>query len=100
MAPLIPQLIPAERDNYVPADARDSGTTNPIGGCPCPVSREGCDRIEALHFVFDRPPGHEPARFIEVEAPDGRSVRVGEWRHRPDGLVELVITPLDFRWPQ
>ena len=44
-----------------------------------------------LRFVFHDFPSHEPAQFIEVETPDGRSVNAGEWRKRPDGLVELVV---------
>jgi len=41
-----------------------------------------------VYLVFDGPPGPD-CGFVEVETPDGRSVRVGEWRERPDGLWAL-----------
>lgn len=46
---------------------------------------------EAVHIVFDGPPGPQSGRFIEVETPDGRSVGVGEWRERENGWWELII---------
>lgn len=45
----------------------------------------------ALHIVFDAPPGPKGCRFIEVETPDRRSVRAGEWHERDDGYWELRI---------
>lgn len=42
-----------------------------------------------LWVVFDGPPSHESGRFVEVEDQAARSVGVGEWRERPDGLWEL-----------
>lgn len=50
--------------------------------------------MTALHFVFDAPPNPEGARFIECETPDGKSVSVGDWRERADGLWELVVETL------
>lgn len=44
-----------------------------------------------LRFVFDQFPCPEGARFVEVEDSDGKSVNAGEWRERPDGLVELCV---------
>jgi len=44
-----------------------------------------------LHVVFDCAPNPDSS-FVECETPDGTSVRAGEWRERPDGLWELVIT--------
>lgn len=44
-----------------------------------------------LHIVFDRLPCPDGARFIDVEDDTGRSVRVGEWRQRPDGQAVLVL---------
>ena len=37
-----------------------------------------------LHIVFDGPPSHESGRFVEVETPDGKSVRAGRWEQRGD----------------
>lgn len=45
-----------------------------------------------LHFIFDAMPGPEGPRLIEVEDQNGHSIKAGEWRTRPDGLVELVVT--------
>ncbi|NEU14030.1 hypothetical protein G3T14_18115 [Methylobacterium sp. BTF04] len=48
----------------------------------------------ALHVVFDGPPGPQAGRFVEVETPDGKSVDVGQWHARADGLWELrLATP-------
>jgi hypothetical protein len=44
-----------------------------------------------LHFIFDAMPGPEGPRLIEVEDQNGHSIKAGEWRTRPDGLVELVV---------
>ena len=48
--------------------------------------------IEALHFVFDGPPGPRCGRFVECETPDGRSIEAGEWHERSDGLWELRVS--------
>lgn len=52
-----------------------------------------------LDIVFDGPPSHESGRFVEVEESDGRSVSVGEWIDRGDGLWALRLTPKDFSRP-
>ena len=44
-----------------------------------------------IHIVFDAFPGPDGCRFIEVENEHGKSIKVGEWVSRPDGLVALVI---------
>ncbi len=44
-----------------------------------------------LHFVCDGPPSHESGRFVELEDETGRSISLGDWKTRPDGLWELVI---------
>lgn len=44
-----------------------------------------------IDVVFDGPPSHKPAGFVEVEDATGKSVRVGEWLDRPDGLVALRL---------
>lgn len=45
-----------------------------------------------LRFVFTGYPGpNDECRFVEVENGRGHSVQVGEWRQRPDGLVELAL---------
>ena len=43
------------------------------------------------HVVFDSFPSAVAPRFIEVEDGQGNSISFGEWRARPDGLVELVF---------
>ena len=48
-----------------------------------------------LHIIFDGPPGPEAGRFVEVETPYGRSVRVGEWKQF-GRYWHLVLTPDDF----
>ena len=49
-----------------------------------------------VDIVFDGPPGPESGRFIEVEKQLGRSVKVGERVHRPDGYWSLRISPSDI----
>jgi len=41
-------------------------------------------------IVFDGPPGPEAGRFVEVER-DGKSISVGKWLKREDGLWILRI---------
>lgn len=48
-------------------------------------------RTDELRIVFDGPPGATSGRFVEVEAPSGRSVSVGEWVAREGGMWELRI---------
>lgn len=49
---------------------------------------------EAINIIFDGPPSHESGRFVEVELDDGRSINVGEWIDKGDGLWALRITEL------
>ena len=49
---------------------------------------------QAINVIFDGPPSHESGRFVEVELDNGRSVNVGEWIERDDGLWALRITKL------
>ena len=46
---------------------------------------------QALHIVFDGPPGPQAGRFVEVETSDGHSVSIGSWHERGDGLWDLRI---------
>lgn len=49
-----------------------------------------------VDIVFTAPPG--PANecvFVEVETLDGRSVSLGEWVQRPDGLAALRVEVAD-----
>lgn len=50
--------------------------------------------MQELRIVFDGPPAPESGRFVECENARGVSISAGEWRRRPDGLWELVITEL------
>jgi hypothetical protein len=47
------------------------------------------DAPKQQRTVPSSPP--EQGRFVEVETEDGRSIRIGTWRQRPDGYWELVI---------
>jgi hypothetical protein len=44
-----------------------------------------------VDIVFDKLPGPDGCRFIEVEDSDGRGISLGEWVERPDGLAALRI---------
>jgi len=59
-----------------------------VMGEPQPGPAEGREFIDV---VFDAPPGPESGRFVEVEDPAGRSIRVGEWIDRGNGLWALRI---------
>lgn len=54
--------------------------------------------ITYIDFVFDGPPSPDGPRFIEAEDAGGRSIRVGEWSERPDGLWALRI-PITSGFP-
>lgn len=47
-----------------------------------------CDFIDV---VFDGPPSHVCGRFVEVEDPEGKSINVGQWIDRGNGLWALRI---------
>ena len=47
-----------------------------------------------INIIFDGPPGPNAGRFIEVETDDGKSINIGEWKRREDGLWSLRITIL------
>lgn len=44
-----------------------------------------------IHILFSGPPGQKACHFIEVENDAGASIKVGQWKKRPDGFWELVI---------
>lgn len=48
-----------------------------------------------LHLVFERAKDGPDLIFVEAETPEGRSVRIGRWIDRPDGLQALVLTVSD-----
>jgi hypothetical protein len=48
--------------------------------------------LDKLCIIFDGPPSHESGRFVEVEDGAGHSIRVGEWKQRPDKLWALELT--------
>lgn len=45
---------------------------------------------KTIDIIFDGPPSAENGRFVEVER-EGKSVAIGEWFHRPDGLWALRL---------
>lgn len=45
---------------------------------------------KTIDIVFDGPPGPESGHFVEVER-DGKSISIGEWIQRDDGLWALRI---------
>lgn len=45
----------------------------------------------AIDVVFDGPPGPEAGRFVEVEDMSGKSVGVGQWINRGNGMWALRI---------
>lgn len=47
---------------------------------------------KVIDVVFDKLPGAQGSTFIEIETPDGRGVKVGDWLTRSDGSVALRIT--------
>ena len=44
-----------------------------------------------IDIVFDGPPGPTAGRFVEVEDASGKSINVGEWIDRGNGLWALRI---------
>ncbi len=54
----------------------------------------GGDDMEAINIIFDGPPGPESGLFVEVETDDGKSINIGEWIERDDGLWALRIVKL------
>lgn len=50
--------------------------------------------MAAINVIFDGPPDHESGRFVEVEDDQGRSIRVGDWSQRTNGLWALRIEAL------
>ena len=48
-------------------------------------------KTKPIDIVFDRPPGPEGARFIEVENDVGESITFGKWIKRDDGYWVLRI---------
>jgi hypothetical protein len=49
---------------------------------------------QPINIIFDGAPGPVAGRFVEVETDEGRSINVGEWVERLDGLWALRITEL------
>lgn len=47
--------------------------------------------MQEIRIVFDGPPGQPGGHLIEIENASGKSIRVGEWHARDDGLWELRI---------
>lgn len=47
--------------------------------------------MKELRIVCSNPPSNEHGEFIEIEDENGKSVSVGEWSRREDGLWEYII---------
>lgn len=50
--------------------------------------------MDELRIVCKKLPGPGELRLVEIHDANDRSVTLGEWRERKDGLVELVIKEL------
>ena len=46
--------------------------------------------MSAINIIFDKRPGPD-CQFVEVENDKGKSITIGEWKERPDGLWALRI---------
>ena len=55
------------------------------------IEAGGAPESEKICIIFDGPPGPVAGRFVEVETEDGKSIGVGEWSERPDGMWALTI---------
>jgi len=55
----------------------------------CGECRE--EKSMRINIIFDGPPGPEAGRFVEVEDDNGKSISVGEWKERDDGLWALAL---------
>ena len=44
-----------------------------------------------IHIVFDSPQGPGPVRGVEIENGNGKSINVGKWEKRDDGMWMLTI---------
>lgn len=49
-----------------------------------------------IDIVFDASPGPVSGRFVEVEDPTRKSIRVGKWIERDDGYWVLRLTRADY----
>ncbi len=47
---------------------------------------------QPINIIFDGPP--DAGQFVEVKTDDGKSINVGWWRKRADGMWALRITEL------
>ncbi len=52
---------------------------------------------EFIDIVFDGPPGPQSGHFVEVEDMQGKSIRVGEWIERNDGMWALRMDAPEHR---
>lgn len=49
---------------------------------------------KAINILLDWPEDQQLGKFIEIELDNGRSIRIGKWTKRDDGLLSLRITEL------
>jgi len=60
------------------------------------MTKERKHAVTYIDIVLARGPGPE-SDFVEIEDSEGRSIRMGEWIDRDDGLVSLRIPIEDGR---
>ena len=81
-----------ERETYLRFLYRQAvGEDSPARGLRASPSDDLPDSVKELRIVCSAPPSHVNPEFIELEDEDGKSIGVGVWRERDDGLWELAI---------
>lgn len=65
---------------------------------PPPAPEPPEPALPYIDLVFSGPPGPESPRFIEAEDAGGRSISIGTWIERPDGLWALRIPDPRLFW--
>jgi len=65
----------------------------------CDLRLERRKKVIPIQIVFDGPPNAVMGRFVEGETLDGKSINVGEWKVREDGLWVLTVSAVVKQWP-
>ena len=87
-----------EGRTHVPDDGVQAAVVTPNGTVRLEEAAREFTRDTAMitgarffDIVFDGPPSHESGRFVEVEDEHGKSIHVGGWIDRGNGLWALRI---------